>query len=200
MTLAMALPYARTYNEAILYIRLRPCRCGEMEARWQDVPLTIGGQPARYFTADCESCGRPREFTIAMPEEAKQRADVVYGDGDEPSLVIDPGEWMGVVDLYGERAEEVLADEEFGGQDDVNLVYFALAARLSAADEILKFLPPGADIVPEWVFRSITGRAVYEAVPERFAREALLAERAALAANLDRFVADYIKGERDRPS
>lgn len=196
----MTLPYARTFNEAILYIRLRPCRCGEMESRWQDVPVVVEGRPARYFTANCEQCGRWREFTIAMPADATKRSDVVYGDGADPSQIIDPGEWMDVLDLYGERADEVLADDDFGTAEDVNLVYFALAARLSAADEILKFLPPGADIVPEWLFRSTTGRAVYEATPERFGRDALLAERAALQSIVDRFVKDITEGGNGRPS
>jgi hypothetical protein len=187
----MTLPYARTFNEAILFIRLRPCGCGEMEAAWQDVALTLSGQPARYFTGACANCGRSREFTIAMPADADRRDDVVYGTGDEPSQVIDPGEWLGVSDLYGQRAEEVLTDENFGGPDDVNVVYFALSARVSALDEILKFMPANADVMPEWLCRSITGRTVFEANPNRFSRDALLAEHAALRANLDRFVKDY---------
>ena len=187
----MTLPYARTFNEAILFIRLRPCGCGEMEADWQDVALSVSGQPARYFTGACANCGRPREFTVAMPAGAERRDDVVYGDGDEPSQLIDPGEWLGVSDLYGQRAEEVLTDEQFGGPDDVNVVYFALSARVSALDEILKFMPANADVMPEWLCRSITGRAVFEANPNRFSRDALLAEHAALRANLDRFVKDY---------
>jgi hypothetical protein len=191
----MTLPYARTYNEAILYMRLRPCGCAEMEARWRDVPVMAGGQPARYFTANCESCGRPREFTIALSEDAKPTPDVVYGEGDEPSRIIDPGEWLSISDLYGQRAEEVLGDEEFGTDDDVNVVYYALSARVAAFDEILKFLPPNADIVPEWLFRSIPGRAVYEASPERFARVSLLAERTALRDNLDRFVKDFAEDD-----
>jgi hypothetical protein len=190
----MRLPYARTYNEAILFMRLRPCGCAEMEARWRDVPVTVFGQPARYFTGNCENCGRAREFTIAMPDDVKRRDDVVYGDGTEPSEIIDPGEWLGVSDLYGQRAEEVLTDENFGGGEDVNVVYFALSARVSALDEILKFLPANADVMPEWYFRSITGRAVYETAPARFARDALLAERAALQSNLDRFMKDYADG------
>jgi hypothetical protein len=192
----MTLPYARTYNEAILYIRLRPCGCAEMEARWRDVPVVVDGQPARYFTANCENCGRPREFTIAMSEDARQTFDLVYGEGNEPSQVIDPGEWLGVADLYGQRAEEVLSDEAFGTDDDVNVVHYALSARVAAFDEILKFLPPAADIVPEWLFRSIPGRAVYEASPGRFTRESLLAERAALQANLSRFGKD-VAGFKD---
>jgi hypothetical protein len=187
----MTLPYARTYNEAILYIRLRPCGCAEMEAPWRDVPVMVAGQPARYFTATCANCGRPREFTIAMPDGATRTADVVFGAGEEPSHVIDPGEWMGICDLYGQRAEELLSDEEFGSSEELNVVYYALSARVAAVDEILKFLPTNADIVPEWLFRGITGRAIYEASPQRFAREALLAQRAALQANLERFVKDF---------
>ena len=126
-----------------------------------------------------------------MPDTADRRDDVVYGDGDEPSHVIDPGEWLGVSDLYGQRAEEVLADENFGEPEDIGEVYYALAARVSALDEILKFMPANAEIMPEWLCRSITGRAVFEANPNRFSRDALLAERAALQANLDRFVKDH---------
>jgi hypothetical protein len=185
------LPVARSFNEAILFIRLRPCRCGEMEAGWRDVHVLVGDQQARSFTGTCYGCARPRGFTIAMPPDAKQTLDVVYGEGDEPSLVLDPGEWLGVSDLYGQQAEELLGDDEFGEDDDVNSVYYALSARVSAFDEILKFLPPGAAAVPEWRFRSIAGRTVYEALPERFERTALLAERAALKANLDRFVRDF---------
>jgi hypothetical protein len=188
----MTLPFARSFNEAILFIRLRPCRCGEMEAEWRDVHVLVGDQQARSFTGTCYGCARPRAFTVAMPPDAKQSLDVVYGEGDAPSQVLDPGEWLGVSDLYGQRVEELLGDEEFGtADDDVNNVYYALSARVSAFDEILKFLPPAAPAVPEWQFRSIAGRSVYEALPERFERGALLQERAALQANLDRFVRDY---------
>jgi hypothetical protein len=193
---ATALPYARTYNEAILYIRLRPCGCGEMEARWVDVPLTLEGRPARYFTGACEGCGRGREFTLAIPDDAGRRDDVVFGDGAEPSQIIDPGEWLSVSDLYGQRVDEVLSDEAFG-PDDVGVVHYALSARVSAIDEVLKFLPPAADVVPEWFFRSVPGRAVYEAAPARFGRDALHAERAALRSNLERFVKDYLGATDD---
>ncbi|GAA0908499.1 hypothetical protein Vau01_101560 [Virgisporangium aurantiacum] len=187
---AMALPYVRTYNEAILYIRLRPCGCGETEVRWQDVALTLDGEPARYFTGACENCGRPREFTLAMPEQAQPRNDVVFGEGATRSEVLDPGEWLSVSDLYGQRAEEVLSDGEFGAED-VSVVHYTLSARVSAVDEVLKFLPDNADVVPEWFFRSVPGRAAFEAAPGRFGRDALLAERTALWENLERFVKDY---------
>jgi hypothetical protein len=186
----LMLPFVRTYNEAILYIRLRPCGCGETEATWLDVRLTLDDAPARYFTAECPGCGRPREFTLAMPAEAKQLPDLVFGEGDEVSRVIDPGEWLGVADLYGRRAEELLSNEELS-DDDVNAIYYALSARVSAFDEILKFLPPKADIMPEWLCRSTTGRAIYEQQTARFVRGTLFAERAALWANLERFVQDF---------
>jgi hypothetical protein len=125
-----------------------------------------------------------------MSEDARPRNDVVFGEGTARSEVIDPGEWLSVSDLYGQRAEEVLTDGEFGAED-VALVHYALSARVSAVDEVLKFLPDNADVVPEWFFRSVPGRAVYEAAPARFGRDALLAERSALWDNLERFVKDY---------
>jgi len=189
----MTLPFARTYNEAILFIRLRPCGCGETEARWQDLPAAVGGQPVRYFTGNCENCQRPRGFTIAMPEDAKQTPDAVFGTGDEPSHVIDPGEWLGIADLYGERATEVLSGGDLD-TDELNVVYYALSARVAALDEILRFLGD-ADSVPEWMFRSIPGRAVYEASPERFSRGYLFGQQAALRANLQTFLADLAAGD-----
>ena len=130
-----------------------------------------------------------------MPEDAKQMPDAVYGDGDEPSRVIDPGEWLGIADLYGERAAEVLVAGDLD-TDAINVVYYALSARVAAFDEILRFLADG-DVVPEWMFQSITGRAVYEASPERFSRASLLAERGALRDNLERFVRDVAEGGND---
>jgi hypothetical protein len=187
---ALGLPYVRTYNEAILFIRLRPCGCGETEAAWQHVALSLDDAPARYFTGVCPGCGRAREFTLAMPAEAEPRPDVVFGDGPRNSRVIDPGEWVSVSDRYGERVDELLSDSEFDA-GDVEVVQYALSARVSALDEVLKFLPARANDVPEWLFRSVTGRAVFEAAPARFGRDALFAERAALWDNLERFVKDY---------
>lgn len=188
--MGLALPRVRTFNEAILYIRLRPCGCGETEAGWRHVTITLDDAPARYFTGPCATCGRPREFTVAMPEEAQPREDVVFGDGAERSEVIDPGEWLSVSDLYGQRVDELLDGGELG-PEEVGVVQYALSARVSAVDEALKFMPSNADAVPEWLFRSVPGRAVFEAAPARFGRDALLAERAALWANLERFIKDY---------
>jgi hypothetical protein len=193
--MGLALPYVRTYNEAILYIRLRPCGCGETEAGWQQVSIVLDDAPARYFTGACANCGRAREFTVAMPADAQPRPDVVFGDGAECSQVIDPGEWVGVSDLYGQTAEELLTDGEFD-EADVQIVHYALSARVSALDEALKFVPGNGDAVPEWLFRSVSGRAAFEAAPPRFGRDSLRAERAALWANLERFVKDYY-GEPD---
>jgi hypothetical protein len=187
---ALGLPYVRTYNEAILFIRLRPCGCGETEAAWTAIVLTLDDAPARYFTGQCQNCGRAREFTLAMPEEASPRADVVFGDGPGYSQVIDPGEWVSVSDQYGERVDELLSDGEFDAAD-VEVAQYALSARVSALDEVLKFLPHNGDVVPEWLFRSVNGRAVFEAAPARFGRDALLAERTALWENLERFLKDF---------
>ncbi|MFI5731868.1 hypothetical protein ACIA49_17220 [Kribbella sp. NPDC051587] len=56
------------------------------------------------------------------------------------------------------------------------------STRASAAlDEVLKFIPDGADAVPREAFASELGRAVYDAGPDRFARAELAYRRGLLA-------------------
>jgi hypothetical protein len=90
--------------------------------------------------------------------------DVVFG-GPEPSELLDPGEWLVVADLAANRAPA--ADQ----------ADFALAA--AAIDEVLKFIPDGADEVPEAALRGGTGREAYAREPGRFRRRRLEAVAAA---------------------
>lgn len=58
-------------------------------------------------------------------------------------------------------------------------------------DEVLKFLPPGRESIPESAFLSRDGRLVYEAAPERLTRKQLTADREELRQLLDEFIAQY---------
>lgn len=171
----MSLPYARTYDEAYLVMNLRPCVCGETElADRTSSAVTLGGEDGERFSGHCVSCGRHRRFTFRMrpTEPGEIDFEVRFGRGDEPSRLIDAGEWLGVAELYGQVAAERLAEGEPVG-DDVASLHHLLVSAAEAVGEVLKFLPPDAEEVPEGAFWSPGGRQAYEIAPERFTRAAL---------------------------
>ena len=197
----MSLPYARTFDEAYLYLDLRPCVCGETELDERITSsVTVDGQPGERISGHCSNCGRSRQFTFEMPGGMPEVSfEVRYGKGAEPSRLIDCGEWLGVSELYATAGEQHLAG--FGDEpDDEDLTrgYYLLTSALSSLDEVMKFLPDGAAEVPEGAFWSQAGRMVYESSPERFTRDALTDERAALRARLAEFEQRY--GESDDTS
>ena len=63
---------------------------------------------------------------------------------------------------------------------------------------MLNFLPEGADAVPESAFWSQAGRLVYESSPDRFSRDALVAERDERAGRLAEFEDRY--GDDEEPA
>jgi hypothetical protein len=94
-------------------------------------------------------------------------ARLSYG-GDEPSRLLDPGEWLELADEHAARTPAALRDR---------------AIARAALEEVMKFLPPGADRIPDDVFVTDRGRAMLSATPDRFARDQLEAQ---LATDRDR--------------
>jgi hypothetical protein len=190
----MPLPYARTYDEAYLFMDLRPCPCGESEFERSSTSVPGDGGPVVRFTGNCPNCGRRREFSFRMPEELPELDfEVNYGPDGEPSQLLDAGEWLGVAELY-----EAVARERLGGTDDRDLdddevtrTYYLLSSSVAATGEVLKFLPEGAGTVPESAFWSQAGRLVFESSPERFSRDSLVAERDERARRLAEFEDRY---------
>ncbi|MFC4107204.1 hypothetical protein [Micromonospora zhanjiangensis] len=96
---------------------LRPCECGGSGfARDSAVVVLPDGGMATRYTGACDRCGRPREFLFRLPDEvAMPPADdrISYG-GDEPSHLLDPGEWLWVADAYAASApaDPATADPE----------------------------------------------------------------------------------------
>jgi hypothetical protein len=192
----MSLPYARTYDEVYLYLGLRPCVCGETEIDERvSATVSVGGVLAERFSGECTNCGRFREFTFQMAENSPEiSSDVCYG-GDEPSRLLDPGEWLGVAELYTSVVDELLADGDLDDDDELTRTYFLLTSALAATDEVAKFIPAGDDAVAEGSFWSHAGRMVFEAAPQRFVRESIAETREALLQRLDDFGAKYGSSE-----
>ena len=173
----MVLPLARTNAEAHLYMDLHPCACGEIRfPRASSVLTTPDGELASRYVGSCAQDGAAREFQFRLPERvlSPPRAGAVRYGGPEPSELIDPGEWLGVADAC---ARSVPADTAALGADDRATAKSMLTHAAAALDEVLKFIPAGADRGPEVAFVSEPGRAAFAREPGRFRRPRLEAVR-----------------------
>lgn len=158
---------ARSILEAGLFVELHPCECGgggelTMSLAEQD------GRPVAIYEGTCPECGRERRFEFALP--AQPTAGPAYG-GAEPSTIIDAGEFLWYSDRVAEQAAAGTGAQARSAAD----------TAIAALDEVLKFIPAGADAVPREALASELGRAVYDAGPDRFARAELDHRRRLLA-------------------
>ena len=164
----MALPVARTRDEAHLYLDLHPCEtCGSAEVTWRSGLVEAGGSLAARYAGTCEGCGTPRSHLFGLPERETFSDRFPAFGGAEPSQLLDAGEWLWVADL---TAGNVPADDADGARQ-------ALAIAMAAVEEVVKFIPPGRDEVPEGAFWSERGRRLRAAEPGRFQVERLLIVR-----------------------
>jgi hypothetical protein len=146
---------------------LQPCdNCGEHGFTGDSAVVLVEGTLCSRYTGDCGRCGNRRQFLFRLPAEIMLpvERDVVFGGADASEL-LDPGEWLTVAD----RAASLPAT----GNADLDREDVALAA--SAIDEVLKFIPEGAEDVPVGAFRSTTGQRLYAQEPGRFRRDRLAA-------------------------
>src|SRR5215207_10838031 len=142
----MALPLARTNAEAHLYMELHPCACAEVRFERQNAVVTVDGDLASRYAGPCARCGQPREFLFRLPERIllPEPGHVTFGDG-RPSELIDPGEWLAVADAYASTGP---ADTSQLDPATARRLSADLATAVAALDEVLKFVPDGADAVP----------------------------------------------------
>jgi hypothetical protein len=150
-------------------MELHPCeRCGAADFPWTEHEAggRVGALTSAYV-GECPSCGTPRRFEFRVPDDPV--APPAFG-GPEPSRIIDPGEFLEMGDRAAAYADTTTGDT----------AHDAALDAVAAVEEVLKFVPPGADAVPERAFTSEAGRAVRAADSSRFERgrlEALLSAR-----------------------
>ncbi|MEV0973858.1 hypothetical protein [Microtetraspora glauca] len=164
----MAFAVARTRDEAHLYLDLHPCKqCGSVETEWGRGLVNVEGELADRYAGTCDGCGAEREFLFGLPERPVMPAGYPTFGGKESSQLIDAGEWMWVADLtagnvpVADRAE----------------AHRVLSVAAAAVEEIVKFIPPGQEEVPDDGFWSERGRTVRAAEPGRFQLDRLLVVR-----------------------
>ncbi|MBN6056461.1 hypothetical protein JYK22_31325 [Nonomuraea sp. RK-328] len=157
---------ARTRDEALLYLDLTPCACGSVETPWESGVVGVAEELAVAYAGICSDCGAEREYVFGLPErETAPHGWPTFG-GEEPSQLIDAGEWLWVADQV---ASSVPPDPEEGAR--------ALSMARAAVEEVLKFVPAGRDRVPEQGFWTDRGLRVRTAEPGRFRVERLLVVR-----------------------
>lgn len=165
--------YARSYDEVYLYIMLRPCDCGEIELDSEHRLSRQDGTWVQEYSGYCPRCGRERSFRFRMPDELPPMGFPRFGPDDEPSQLLDPGEWLVVADGYEERAAET--------HDRTRAREF-LASAAAATDEVLKFVPDGADEVPVSALWRDSSLELYLSARHRFRASDLADHRATLLA------------------
>jgi hypothetical protein len=157
------IPIARTPAEAHVFMEQRPCGCGDVVFDRRSAVVMRGEVLCSEYTGPCARCGTIRVFVFRLPARVlPPPADRVRFGGDEPSELLDPGEWMLIADEHAKRTP--------GSPRD-------LAVALAAIEEVLKFAD--SDRVPVEAFTSERGRAAYDAEPGRFRRIRLEAVAAA---------------------
>ncbi|WP_326558396.1 hypothetical protein [Micromonospora sp. NBC_01796] len=166
----MALPVARSEDEAQLYLDLHPCeRCQVADVDWRTAPGQDEGAPSRRYYGVCRRCQASREFAFRLPGRPTPPGpdDLVFFGGPEPSQLFDAGEWRLISDA---GIHEGGAPPDTGSYAERK---HAFALGVAALAEVLKFIPDGADAVPETAFWTPHGRAAYDQKPDRFTREYL---------------------------
>jgi hypothetical protein len=157
--------YMRTCAEAHIYMDQRPCACGDIEFERLSAVMNDGGVLCSRYSGKCRTCATQREFIFELPPTQLAITGQKKFGGTDRSRLLDAGEWMAIAEYYAKLDPGTFND---------------LDTARAALEEIIKFLPDGADHVPDDAFWSERGRAVREREPGRF-------RRARLAAVLDAY-------------
>jgi Fe-S cluster biogenesis protein NfuA len=169
----MSLRLVRSDNEAFLFMELNPCLCGDPAIATSGEVVERLGQLAVEYRGACRRCGRVREFVFRLPEDGEPAPENAWSAGQQPSELLDAGEWRWVADRLASwptDLSELSPEQRQRALEDT-------AAAASAIDEVLKFLPPGVEEVPESAFWSPRGRQVRAEEPGQFQRFRLEAAR-----------------------
>jgi hypothetical protein len=179
---------ARSAAERWAYLGLHPCGCGTLAFEPQEpTGETVGGEEVLRYRGHCVQCGELREATFAAASEVDlPEGSGGWAVGTEPSTIIDAYQWL-IVARGGDPVADALtgdAPEWAGMRSHAPAEMRALRARdylvraASAVDEALKFLPDGADRVPDTAVWSINGRVHLPEEAHLLTRESLEAEQA----------------------
>ncbi|UUU23823.1 hypothetical protein [Streptomyces sp. DSM 40750] len=159
---------ARSSAEAHLYMDLHRCECGSGDFDRQHRLELHGDVLVAVYEGACGQCGRTRRFEFRMKEEIPPPPPA-FG-GAEASQIIDPGEFEEVAGRLAESTGIQLLNTP---EAEHHKLRGAIAYTVAAYEEMLKFLPPGEDVIPASAFTSEVGKARYRRDPGNYARDIL---------------------------
>jgi hypothetical protein len=161
---AQGLLPARSATEAQLYLNLNPCACDTARPRdTQELRGDGRGGLTSVRAGTCAGCGCPWSVEFSLPASPPPPGHI---GGSEPSKIIDPGEWLLLSDQDADIEASSAPDQQ---------VRARLARAAAEIDEVLKFIPVGADCVPDDAFTTSRGRAMLDVFPDRFRKPELVA-------------------------
>ncbi|WP_203927853.1 hypothetical protein [Virgisporangium ochraceum] len=165
----MSVPRARSSDEAHLFMALHPCGvCGDGSFVPVVREVLEDGVLVTHYTGRCDTCRALRDFRFRIDREPE--GDGPRFGGDEPSEIIDAGQWLRGVDrVLAETPSNILGVSE----EEWRARRYMFAAAAESVGEVLKFIPAGDDAVPPGAFWTASGREMRDAVPERFERDRL---------------------------
>lgn len=161
---------ARTNLEAHIYMDMHACECGDGNFDRTNSVIELDGDLASRYVGACRGCSRIREFIFAIPEypSLPSANSMSFGDGT-PSQLLDAGEWLFVADRYA----QVATTNAEPGSEAARVARQQVATAAAAMDEVLAFVPEGADMVPYESLRTERGREIYDEQPGRFYQDRL---------------------------
>ncbi|MFF9015967.1 hypothetical protein ACF09C_23755 [Streptomyces sp. NPDC014870] len=147
---------------------LHPCACGSGDFDRQHRLEQHGDDIVAVYEGACRQCGTTRRFEFRMAEEIPPPPPA-FG-GAQPSQIIDPGEFA---EVAGRISESVGIQLLNSPESEHYKLRDAVAYTVAAYEEMLKFLPSGADSIPASAFTSEVGKARYRREPGNFDRDIL---------------------------
>lgn len=174
----MALP-AHSLAEAYLYLMAQSCgQCRRGPLRAETAEKAPGDSTSDFLVtlrASCATCGRPADFVFRLPPGSptdRPSHGAVINPTDEPSKILDLGQWLTLFRMIAEAAARETRKPE------------ARHLGLEAAqclEEALRFYDdPDNDLPPPEAFFSPSSREHFRDHPQNFSRKRLLELRSKL--------------------
>lgn len=157
---------AHTFNEVRYYLMVTPCQeCGK--GPWEIEATNGADKPGRVSTvrARCKRCRGRRDFRFtceaSLPSHGVEAETI--NPGDEPSRIVDLGQWLSLFYLLVESAAAAKSKPATRRDSYRAALCLAEALRFYGDDE----LPPESALFTEH------SAAVFRDHPENFARQKL---------------------------